>query len=98
MSVEPRVRRIIAIDSSGNMKKDLSEYKGQDIEEVTTTLTYVGKLTTTGLWLILSIDTTTGVVIRYANISNNSTKTTYTLAWTDRASLTYELLEDLIIQ
>ena len=46
---------------------------------------------------VISIITETGKDIekRYANISNNPTMTTYTLAWANRLILTYNLIEDI---
>ena len=74
----------------------------EDVEEDTSTnTTYVGKQTDAGVWLIQKIvETTVGTVIttiiQYATILNNAAVLTYSDAWTNRASLTYSEIKDLI--
>lgn len=80
----------------------LSEYYVEDVEEDTATnTTYVGKQTDAGIWLVQKIvETTVGTIttttIQYATILNNATVLTYSDAWTNRASLTYSEIKDLI--
>jgi hypothetical protein len=66
------------------------EYGLNDLEEASATVTYAGYEKSTGEWLLKKIDETTGMAIGYATITNNPTRTTYTLGWTNRATLTYE--------
>jgi hypothetical protein len=73
----------------------LSEFITQDLWEPTSKITYIGKVKVDSTWLFTKMDETTDLVIRYANLSNNPGVTSYTLASTNRAALTYELLEDL---
>ena len=67
----------------------LAAYQTNDFIEATSTQLYLGKQTASGAWLVMSIDTTSGVVIRYATVTNNPATTIYTTAWTNRATLTY---------
>ncbi len=53
---------------------------------------YIGTTKNDGIWLIKKWESGS---MRYANISNNPTKTIYSDAWTDRADLVYELIEEL---
>jgi hypothetical protein len=73
-----------------------SDYKTNDLDTAGTTQ-YVGQaIPNTDSWLITKIVTTVDdYALTYANISNNATKTTYALAWTDRATLTYAQIKDL---
>lgn len=66
----------------------MGEYVVNDIEE-TGGVTYLGKEDMAGDWFIQKIDETTGTSIRFATIKNNASITSYTNAWTDRATLTY---------
>lgn len=83
---------VLSIIRSENV---FANYKTQDVDDAGLT-TYVGELKPTGEWLIKRIvDTSGDLAILYANESNNPAKTSYALAWTDRASLTYNLIETL---
>ena len=55
-----------------------------DIEDDTTS--YFGQTTASGTWRILKLTDTS---VSYATESNNGSVTSYTDAWTDRATLTY---------
>ena len=52
-------------------------------------VTYVGKQSAGGAWLVRRIDATSGLELRYATIANNPAVTTYAAAWAGRAGLTY---------
>jgi hypothetical protein len=52
-------------------------------------LTYVGKESPAGAWLLQRIDATSGLVVRYASVANNASVATYAAAWAGRAGLTY---------
>ena len=74
-----------------------TNYKTNDIKE-SGTITYFGKSEPdSGAWLIQKLNEVDGTTVdmTYANLSNNGTVTTYDDAWTTRASLTYENIEDL---
>jgi len=74
---------------------ELTQYIFQDMDSPTSVLSYIGKQTNASKWLILKLDETAGILLRYANVSNNATQTNYTDAWANRASLTFEMLEEL---
>lgn len=59
-----------------------------DIEE-SGDVTYIGKEDKQGNWYVIKIDESSDIVINHATEDNND-ETTYTTAWTNRASLTYE--------
>jgi len=60
-----------------------------NIDEASSTLTYVGKEDKDGVWVIQKIDTSSGTTITYATQTNNPTYTSYYSAWTNRSSLIY---------
>ena len=86
---------IVGSISTSSGPVELSQYLFHDMESPTSTLSYIGKQDNLGKWLILELNESTGLVLRYANVSNNSGQTTYTAAWANRASLTFEMLEEL---
>lgn len=89
-----------AVKISGSITVEtnpVSTYATAAIDEVSSTLTYIGKEKSDGTWLLQRItESGTITTIDYANIGNNGAQTTYTLAWTNRLTLTYTLLENLI--
>ena len=84
----------IPVESS-SQPNEISQYSLQDVDEASATLLYLCKSNNDGKWLIQKVDTSSGVNIRFANESNNSSYTTYATAYTNRATLTYDLIEDL---
>lgn len=66
------------------------EFNTNDIEEASATITYIGGEDKDGEWIVKKIDTTSGNSFQYASVTNNPTRTSYDLAWTNRATLTYE--------
>jgi hypothetical protein len=82
--------------------KNTIKFYTEDVEEDTSNLTtYVGKQSVDGQWMVQKIvDTIVGTIttttLEYATVVNNATKTTYADAWTDRATLTYSEIKDLI--
>lgn len=60
------------------------DYSANDIEDAATS--YFGKTNTTGAYLIQKVTATS---VSYATVTNNGVVTTYTDAWTNRATLTY---------
>lgn len=67
----------------------LDKFQTNEIEEASATITYIGAENKAGTWYIKKIDTTSGTVFSHATQANNGGTTTYTTAWTNRASLTY---------
>ena len=65
-----------------------------DIDEVGA-ITYIGIEDANATWIIKKLDETSGISIRYATIGNNPTQSTYTDAWTNRATLTYGRYSEL---
>ena len=63
----------------------IASYQVNDIEEDVTS--YFGFSTTAGSWMIKALTDTS---VSYATVSNNGTVTSYTDAWTNRATLTFE--------
>lgn len=55
-----------------------------DLEEGTTS--YFGQTTSDGTWRIIKL---TDISVSYATVSNNGAVTSYTDAWTNKATLTY---------
>lgn len=68
----------------------LSKFGTNDVDEASATVTYVGKSDKDGNWLVQKINTTSGVALGWANVSNNGGYLTYSAAWAARASLTYQ--------
>ncbi len=73
-----------------------ANYKIYESDEDGTT-TYVGKIkATNGNWLVERyVDNSGDITATYANASNNAAQTTPTLAWTNRATLTYAAVNNL---
>ena len=68
----------------------LAKYETSDIDEATSTITYIGKMDADGVWLVQKIDESTNpTAFTYATIKNNVTLTTYALGWAGRATNTY---------
>ena len=85
------VVRTVIVDDLGNQITDFGKrFSTNDVEEASSSLTYVGKEDADGQWALVKIDESSDTSIQYATVSNNPTKTTYTTAWADRASLTYQ--------
>ena len=85
---------LLSYDPIGDVLKRVTtnamgEYITNDVAEPSATLTYVGKEDADVDWYIQSVDTTSGTSIRFATETNNPTYTTYSTAWTDRATLIY---------
>jgi hypothetical protein len=68
--------------------KSFGDYIANDIEETGGT-TYIGFENLDGGYFIERIVESSGKEIRFATIINNPTKTSYSSAWTDRASLVF---------
>ena len=83
--------------SSSSIPTDpLIEYVVQDEAPNDTGASYYGFAKIDGTYLIMERDkTSVPYTDRYANIGNNATRTTYQLAWTNRATLTYDYIFNL---
>ena len=74
---------------------NLTEYLPLETENISGT-EYFGKTKVDGTWLLIRIITSgADLNIRYANLGTDPTRTTFTLAWTNRATLSYTELENL---
>lgn len=86
--VDPTTHRLY-VDSllnSASVTQTIAKFGLNQTESPSTTLTYLGKETKDGEWLIVSIDSTSGVTMTYATVTNNPTVTTYADAWAARAT------------
>ena len=73
----------------------ISDYNLIDTDKVGD-ITYLGEQMNSGAWLCTKITLTDGdYTFQYANISNNAAQISYTLAWDNHLTLTYEDLEAL---
>lgn len=70
--------------------RDTSRFNTNDIEEASSTVTYIGLESSNNKWWIKKIDTSSGNSFQHASVTNNSSYTDYDTAWTNRATLTYE--------
>jgi hypothetical protein len=82
-------RALVGKTASGAYTTQVAEYGLNDVLEVGD-VTYLGKEAGEDKWLVLKIDSSSGTSFRYASIKNNSTITTYSDAWSNYATLTYE--------
>lgn len=73
----------------------LSKYVLSDVDENAPYI-YVGKIKESGIWIIKRVEFVgSETVFLYGNVSNNPTIIDYTNAWTNRATLNYDILSDL---
>lgn len=63
-----------------------------NVDEASSTVSYIGQETHDGIWFIQKVDTSSGTAVTYASRKNNDSTTSYSTAWTNRASLTYGTL------
>lgn len=68
---------------------DPSSFYVYDIEEDTTS--YYGNTNVSGAWMVKKV---TDTLVSYATVTNNVAVTSYTDAWTDRATLTYGRIDE----
>ena len=75
----------------------LAEYTVNDIDNYTNAnITYIGMEDKDGRWIVVKIDSSTGIVVRYASQKNNPSITDYTTAWNNRTTLNYDYLKNVI--
>jgi len=90
------------ITETQKIVKNTIKFYTEDVQEDTSNLTtYVGKQSVDGQWMIQKIvDTVIGTItittLQYATVVNNSTITTYTSAWSDKSTLTYSEIINLL--
>ena len=90
---------IKAIKDLGSSLSGGSNFKTNDVETIGT-ITYIGKSEpNNGKWIIISMDESVAdlIVNRYATFNNNSGYNNYADAWTDKETLTYDRIEDIVI-
>ena len=69
-----------------------NKYSINNIDDTTTaSVTYIGYEDVSGAWWIKELDETSNIVIGHATIINNSSTTSYSDAWNNRASLNYDI-------
>lgn len=77
----------LKVDDTGALvisASTLADFSVNDIEDGTTA--YFGKTKPDGTWLVQKV---TDISVSYATVSNNGAVTSYTDAWTNKATLTY---------
>lgn len=91
------------VDSSGHVQVDVasglkttSTFNLNDLEETGASITYFGLESSSGVWYLMKFDDNTSPnTLQHATISNNATITSYSLGWTNRASLNYADYSDV---
>lgn len=78
-------------------KSVMDKFAVNNIEEVSSTLLYIGSETEQEFWMIKRIDSTSGDVIRFATINNNPSIEDYLDAWDNKASLQYDIYSVAIL-
>lgn len=74
----------------GSSIKVTQEFNVNDIEEAGGSITYIGKEDSGGEWWIVKIDESASpITIQHASIATDAAQTSYSLAWTNRATLSY---------
>lgn len=86
--------RITALEAGGGNVFEL--YQTNEVDDAGGGVTYVGKATTAGKYLIEKLTDTAGDISKvYANISNNGAVPNFTTAWTNRLTLTYGQIQTI---
>lgn len=68
---------------------DLAAFQTNNLDEATATVTYIGKERVDGAWLVMKMDTSSGIALTYATVVNNAAILSYAAAWAARATLTF---------
>ena len=75
----------------------MGDYVTNDVDDYSEdNVLYVGKENIEGKWIIMKIDMNSGIVIRGASEVNNPTVTSYADAWSNRLTLNYGYLREVI--
>ena len=69
---------------------DIDVWNLNDIEEASTTVTYIGQEDKAGNWYLKKIDTSSNVAFGHATVTNNPTISSYGSAWAGRGTITYQ--------
>lgn len=81
------VKATALAESQFNCPSD--SYGVNDISPKSGNTTWIGKQDKDARWMVMKIDETTGADFGYATTKNNSSVTSYSSAWTNKATLTY---------
>lgn len=79
---------------AAGLTKIIDAFELNDLEEASATITYIGLQSVDGMWYLQKLDTSTGTVLSHATQKNNTTTTSYTTGWTNRATITYGDITD----
>jgi hypothetical protein len=102
---ENEIQAVVIVDADGNqivpitddqLIAALDDYGTNDLDEASATIAYVGKEKSDGTWMVMKLDTSSGMSIRYATVANNAAITTYAAAWAARAGLTYGIFAEAL--
>lgn len=77
-------------------QKIVDLFNTNDIDDVSSSVLYLGSVTVRGEWLVTKYDLNSPISIRYATVVNNPGVLEYDDAWTDRATLVYETFKDAL--
>ena len=83
---------LVTTGGGGGSSSPLDPYPLNDLDG--TDPLYIGKATSSGVWLVQKYSTAAGTM-RYANLSNNAGYASYASAWAARATLVYGLFQTL---
>ncbi len=85
-----KIPQIVEIQN-GNV---LGAYETNDVFKVSATFLYNGLEDKNGTWCIQTVDSASGVSLRYATALNNPSYASYSDAWADREALTFGLYSE----
>jgi len=86
------------VNRNGELQVTISDtWDGNDVDKVSSTLTYAGEESVDGKWRVRKI-TKSGTItsIRHATIRNNPTYLDYESAWGDRTNLSFEYAREAL--
>lgn len=83
-------------DDYGFVSNDFGNFTVLNVDENTSTTTYVGKTDNYGNWVIQKIIADPNIAVTYASAVNNPTYTTYSSAWASRTSLSYDSYDEVV--
>ena len=77
-----------------DVSSNTDKFETNNVIKASATLTYLGKEKSDGEWQFLKLDSTSGLVKRYATVVNNPTITSYADALTNYLTLTYTIYSE----
>lgn len=87
---------LAAVSEFTEPQDPLSLYKVLNVDQASANTVYTGYYKPNGNYLVLrSIESANVTTVTFANYFNNTSRLTYSDAWTNRATLIYNSLEDL---